>query len=97
MLGLGSVARAAPPPSSAVPASAASTHSVTYDGYSFVIDGRRMYLWSGEFHYFRLPSQDLWRDVLQKMKAAGVRPEARSEELDVAAWGRLATCSPRPS
>ena len=71
MLGLGSVARAAPPPSSAVPASAASTHSVTYDGYSFVIDGRRMYLWSGEFHYFRLPSQDLWRDVLQKMKAAG--------------------------
>jgi 16S rRNA (adenine1518-N6/adenine1519-N6)-dimethyltransferase len=30
-------------------------------------------------------------------EAAGVRPEARAEELDVAAWGRLATCSPRPS
>jgi 16S rRNA (adenine1518-N6/adenine1519-N6)-dimethyltransferase len=29
--------------------------------------------------------------------AAGVRPEARAEELDVVAWGRLAACSPRPS
>lgn len=35
--------------------------------------------------------------------AAGVRPEARAEELDVAAWGRLAACrqaatsGPRPS
>lgn len=26
--------------------------------------------------------------------AAGVRPEARAEELDVAAWGRLAACTP---
>ncbi|WP_203918962.1 beta-galactosidase [Rugosimonospora africana] len=46
-------------------------HTVTYDGYSFLVDGRRTYLWSGEFHYFRLPSQGLWLDVLQKMKAAG--------------------------
>jgi beta-galactosidase GanA len=50
---------------------AGTTHTVTYDGYSFMIDGKRTYLWSGEFHYFRLPSQDLWLDVLQKMKAAG--------------------------
>ncbi|MDP9020434.1 MAG: 16S rRNA (adenine(1518)-N(6)/adenine(1519)-N(6))-dimethyltransferase RsmA [Actinomycetota bacterium] len=28
---------------------------------------------------------------------AGVRPQARAEELDVAAWGRLAACSRRPS
>lgn len=28
---------------------------------------------------------------------AGVRPEARAEELDVAAWGRLAACSRRTS
>ena len=48
-----------------------AAHTVTYDGYSFLIDGKRTYLWSGEFHYFRLPNQDLWRDVLQKMKAAG--------------------------
>ena len=52
-------------------AAAPATHTVTYDGYSFKVDGKRTYLWSGEFHYFRLPSQDLWRDILQKMKAAG--------------------------
>jgi beta-galactosidase GanA len=46
-------------------------HKVGYDGYSYTVDGKRLYLWSGEFHYFRLPSQDLWWDTLQKMKAAG--------------------------
>lgn len=45
--------------------------SVTYDGHSFIVDGKPIFLWSGEFHYFRLPSPDLWRDVLQKMKASG--------------------------
>ena len=48
-----------------------ATHSVTYDGYSFLLDGKRTYLWAGEFHYYRLPSPDLWRDVLEKMKAGG--------------------------
>ena len=52
-------------------ARADAPHTVSYDGYSFMIDGKRTYLWSGEFHYFRLPSPDLWRDILQKMKAAG--------------------------
>ena len=28
--------------------------------------------------------------------AAGIRPEARAEELDVHAWGRLAACSSSP-
>jgi beta-galactosidase GanA len=50
---------------------AAAAHTVSYDHYSLMIDGARTYLWSGEFHYWRLPSPDLWRDVLQKMKAAG--------------------------
>src|SRR3954463_413185 len=56
-----------------VPAQRASAapHTVTYDNYSFMVDGQRTYLWSGEFHYFRLPSPDLWRDVFQKMRAAG--------------------------
>ena len=49
----------------------AGAHTVTYDGYSFKVDGRRTYLWSGEFHYFRLPSPGLWRDIFQKMRAAG--------------------------
>nr|WP_234024362.1 beta-galactosidase [Streptomyces sp. HGB0020] len=53
------------------PAAGARAHTVTLDGYSFLVDGRRTYLWSGEFHYFRLPSPDLWRDIFQKMKAAG--------------------------
>ena len=26
-------------------------HTVTYDGYSLMIDGKRTYIWSGEFHY----------------------------------------------
>jgi 16S rRNA (adenine1518-N6/adenine1519-N6)-dimethyltransferase len=29
--------------------------------------------------------------------AAGIRPEARAEELDVEEWGRLASCAPPPS
>lgn len=46
-------------------------HIVTYDRYSLKIDGKRIYIWSGSFHYWRLPSPSLWKDVLQKMKAAG--------------------------
>ena len=53
------------------PAPTATPHTVTFDGYSFMVDGNRTYLWSGEFHYFRLPSPDLWLDIFQKMKAAG--------------------------
>ncbi|MCP3734712.1 beta-galactosidase [Sphingomonas sp. RP10(2022)] len=36
-----------------------------------MIDGKRQVIWSAEFHPFRLPSPDLWRDVLQKLKASG--------------------------
>ncbi|OLE28973.1 MAG: hypothetical protein AUG44_05885 [Actinobacteria bacterium 13_1_20CM_3_71_11] len=54
----------------ALPARSA-THTVTFDKYSLTVDGKRLVLWSGEFHYWRLPSPDLWRDVLQKMKAEG--------------------------
>lgn len=49
----------------------ASTHTVTFDKYSLKLDGERTFIWSGEFHYWRLPSPDLWRDVLQKMRAEG--------------------------
>ncbi|MBT0669566.1 beta-galactosidase [Novosphingobium profundi] len=44
---------------------------VSFDARSLMIDGKRTVIWSGEFHPFRLPSPDLWRDVLQKMKASG--------------------------
>ncbi|MFJ8144374.1 beta-galactosidase [Streptomyces sp. NPDC096048] len=46
-------------------------HRVALDRYSLLIDGRRLALWSGEMHPFRLPSPSLWRDVLQKMRAYG--------------------------
>ena len=57
-------------PASAAPATPPK-HQVTFDKYSLMLDGRRQVVWSGEFHPFRLPSPDLWRDVLQKMKATG--------------------------
>jgi hypothetical protein len=46
-------------------------HTITFDHYSLIIDGQRSFIYSGEFHPFRLPSPDLWRDVFQKMKAGG--------------------------
>jgi beta-galactosidase GanA len=57
----------------ASPAHAADRHShtITYDRYSFSLDGQRVWLWSAEFHYYRLPNPDLWRDQLEKLKAAG--------------------------
>src|SRR3954452_23254617 len=55
----------------AAPAARADVHSVTFDKYSLMVDGQRVYLWSGEIHPFRLPNPDLWRDMLQKMKANG--------------------------
>lgn len=44
---------------------------VSFDARSLMIDGKRTIIWSSEMHAFRLPSPDLWRDVLQKMKASG--------------------------
>src|SRR5262245_13028164 len=65
------VIAAAPASAGAAGGGAPAHHTVTYDHYSLKIDGQRVYLWAGEFHYWRLPSPDLWRDVLQKLKAAG--------------------------
>ena len=53
------------------PSAAAARHRVTYDKYSLMLDGRRILVQAAEFHYFRLPSPDLWLDILQKEKAAG--------------------------
>jgi len=50
---------------------AGQQHAITYDHYSLMIDGKRVFIYSGEFHPFRLPSPDLWRDVFEKMKAGG--------------------------
>ena len=44
---------------------------VSWDQYSLMVDGKRIVVWSGEVHPFRLPNPSLWRDVIQKMKAVG--------------------------
>ncbi|KAJ5245543.1 hypothetical protein N7489_005639 [Penicillium chrysogenum] len=44
---------------------------VQWDHYSFQINGQRIFIFSGEFHYWRIPVPALWRDILEKIKAAG--------------------------
>ena len=46
-------------------------HTVTFDKNSFMVDGTRLNIWSGEIHYWRLPDVNGWRDVFQKMRANG--------------------------
>lgn len=50
---------------------AAPAHRITWDSRSLMIDGQRTFIWGGEMHPFRLPSQALWRDIMQKLKATG--------------------------
>ncbi|KAE8209696.1 hypothetical protein CF327_g6353 [Tilletia walkeri] len=45
--------------------------AVQWDQYSMVIAGQRTFLFSVEFHPWRLPVPGLWRDVLEKIKVAG--------------------------
>ncbi|KIY66929.1 glycoside hydrolase family 35 protein [Cylindrobasidium torrendii FP15055 ss-10] len=48
------------------------TDEVSFDSYSLSLRGQRVFVNSGEFHTFRLPVPDLWPDILQKFKAAGL-------------------------
>ena len=45
---------------------------VEFDRHSLLIEGRRKLIRSGSLHYFRLPSQELWRDRLQQFRGAGL-------------------------
>ena len=67
----GSVTRGAQASAAPAVSRAPVTHTITYDKYSLMIDGKRTFIWSGEFHYWRLPSPSLWLDILEKMKAEG--------------------------
>lgn len=49
-----------------------SSSVVTWDEYSLKINGERVLIFSGEFHYARLPVPELWQDVLEKYKANGL-------------------------
>ncbi|MFG3099134.1 beta-galactosidase [Streptomyces sp. NPDC048182] len=53
------------------PAADGVRHRVAVERDALVVDGRRLVLWSGELHPFRLPSPALWRDVLEKIRAHG--------------------------
>ncbi|TCD66865.1 hypothetical protein EIP91_000819 [Steccherinum ochraceum] len=46
--------------------------TVQWDNYTLFINDQRVFLYSGEFHTFRLPVPDLWLDIFQKMVAAGL-------------------------
>ncbi|KAF8525605.1 glycoside hydrolase superfamily [Hysterangium stoloniferum] len=48
------------------------TDVVQWDNYTLFVNGQRILLYSGEFHAFRIPVPDLWLDIFQKMKAAGL-------------------------
>ncbi|RAL05492.1 glycoside hydrolase family 35 protein [Aspergillus ibericus CBS 121593] len=47
------------------------TTDVQWDHYSFTIHDQRIFVFSGEFHYWRIPVPGLWRDIIEKIKAAG--------------------------
>lgn len=44
---------------------------ITFDKNSLIIDGKRVFIRSGAFHYFRTPGVELAKDRFMKMKAAG--------------------------
>lgn len=44
---------------------------VTFDKNSLIVDGKRVFIRSGAFHYFRTPGFELAYDRFSKMKAAG--------------------------
>ena len=46
------------------------TSTVTFDHQSLMINGKRTFIYSGSFHYFRCPPQ-LWRQRFQTIRAAG--------------------------
>lgn len=44
---------------------------VEWDHYSIFVNGKRLFLFTGEMHYWRIPVPEMWRDILEKIKAAG--------------------------
>lgn len=47
------------------------TTAVTWDIYSLSVNGKRLFVFLGEFHYQRLPVPELLLDVFQKLKVNG--------------------------
>lgn len=51
--------------------------TVTYDGQSFMIDGRRIWIVGGQIDYSRIPAEH-WADRLQAARSAGLNTVATS-------------------
>ncbi|MFA6448671.1 MAG: beta-galactosidase [bacterium] len=66
-----SFAAAPKKPAAKAKAPAPQKHTVTRDSKSFMVDGKRVFIFSGAIHYFRVP-EELWADRLNMMKAAGL-------------------------
>ncbi len=49
-----------------------SSSKITWDKFALQIDGKRIFLLGGEFHYWRVPDPERWRDVLTSYKLAGL-------------------------
>ncbi|KAK0727558.1 glycoside hydrolase superfamily [Lasiosphaeria miniovina] len=47
--------------------------TIQWDHYSLIINGERIFLFGGEMHPFRVPVPEVWEDVLQNIKATGMR------------------------
>ncbi|TIA26722.1 hypothetical protein D6C81_00485 [Aureobasidium pullulans] len=47
------------------------TTQVTWDPYSLMVNGERLFVFSGEFAYERVPVPEMWSDIFQKFKANG--------------------------
>ncbi|GJJ13402.1 hypothetical protein Clacol_007656 [Clathrus columnatus] len=47
------------------------TNAVTWDPHSLSIFGQRIFILSAEFHPWRQPNPNLWKDIFQKIKANG--------------------------
>jgi beta-galactosidase GanA len=71
--GPAATSRAVTPAALAAPAPVVhgQPQKVSYDQYSMIIDGHRVFITAGEFDPWRTPSPSLWLDDLQKMKADG--------------------------
>lgn len=51
---------------------AAFGHILTWDKHCFYLNGKPLWILSGEFHYWRVPDRDRWRSVLLQYKSAGL-------------------------
>jgi len=47
-------------------------HVLDYDRHSLILRGKRVFIFAGEFHYWRAPDRERWRDLLLQYKTGGL-------------------------